>query len=140
MKQYYETKIGKIIEEEFDARMENGVFAYILCNGIDNISQITEEEIENIGGNSSSTKNFSKSLVRCAKRICLECEYVEIIEYIRLYLVCQPVVKEVYLYRDEMSEESFGELLNNLGLKGKDVGNELMLHAIVDGSCLKKGK
>ena len=26
---YYETKIGKIIEEEFDSRMGNAVFAYI---------------------------------------------------------------------------------------------------------------
>lgn len=140
MKQYYETKVGKIIEEEFDSRMDIGVFAYILSKGIDNIGRITEEEIETVDGNSSVTKNFSKSLLRCAKRICLECDYIEIVEYIRLYLMCQPVVREVYLYRDEMPEESFDELLKNLRLKDKDVGDEIMLHAVVDEGCLKKGK
>ena len=27
---YYETKIGKIIEQEFDTRVENAVFSYIM--------------------------------------------------------------------------------------------------------------
>ena len=30
---YYETKIGKIIEEEFDSRMGNAVVSYIIRKG-----------------------------------------------------------------------------------------------------------
>ena len=33
---YYETKIGKIIEEEFDSRMGNAVISYIMDEGIEN--------------------------------------------------------------------------------------------------------
>lgn len=33
MKNYTETKIGRIIEEEFDSRMENAVFEYIFDVG-----------------------------------------------------------------------------------------------------------
>ena len=33
---YYETKIGKIIEEEFDSRMGNAVISYIMDKGIEN--------------------------------------------------------------------------------------------------------
>ena len=39
---YYETKIGKIIEEEFDARMGNAVISYIMGKGIENIKEITD--------------------------------------------------------------------------------------------------
>ncbi len=34
---YYETKIGKIIEEEFDSRMGNAVISYIMDEGIENV-------------------------------------------------------------------------------------------------------
>lgn len=44
---YYETKIGKIIEEEFDSRMGNAVVSYIMDKGISNIKEITDEQIEN---------------------------------------------------------------------------------------------
>lgn len=37
---YYETKIGKIIEEEFDARMGNAVITYIMDKGMENIKKI----------------------------------------------------------------------------------------------------
>ena len=79
---YYETKIGKIIEEESDSRMGNAVFAYIMSNGIDAIKEYTDEEIAEIKGNASE---FNQSLVRCARRICRECEWIEMIEFIRLY-------------------------------------------------------
>ena len=36
---YYETKIGKIIEEEFDTRMGNAVVSYIMYEGIENVKE-----------------------------------------------------------------------------------------------------
>ena len=71
---YYETKIGKIIEEEFDARMGNAVISYIMSKGIENIKEITDEQISKLEGNGLMTQDFVQSLVRCAKRICNECE------------------------------------------------------------------
>ncbi len=63
---YHETKIGRIIEEEFDSRVGNAVFSYIMDKGIEFIKQITDEDITEIKGNGLMTDDFSQSLVRCA--------------------------------------------------------------------------
>lgn len=132
------TKIEKIIKEEFDVRMGNAVFSYIMDKGIEFIKQITDEDIAGIKGNSLMTDNFSQSLVRCARRICNECEWIEMIEFIRLHLWCTPTVHDVSLYREDFPEESFRELLNDLDLDNEEVGNEIRLYAVVDEDCLKE--
>ena len=48
---YYETKIGKIIEEEFDSRMGNAVISYIMDKGMSNVKEITDEQIKKLEGN-----------------------------------------------------------------------------------------
>ena len=134
---YYETKIGKIIEEEFDSRMGNAVVSYIMDKGMSNVKEITDEQIEKLEGNELMTQDFVQSLVRCARRICNECEWIEIIEFIRLHLWCTQTVHDVYLYREDFTEETFAELLNSLDLEEEDVGNEIKLFAVVDKECLK---
>ena len=135
---YHETKIGRIIEEEFDSRVGNAVISYIMDNGIEFIKQITDGDIEKIKGNGLMTDNFLQSLVRCARRICNECEWIEMIEFIRLHLWCTPTVHDVYLYREDFTDESFAELLNSLDLDNDEVGNEIKLYAVVDEDCLKE--
>lgn len=135
---YYETKIGKIIEEEFDARMGNAVITYIMDKGMENIKKITDEQISKLEGSGLMTQNFVQSLVRCARRICNECEWIELIEFIRLHLWCTPIVHDVYLYKEDFTDESFTELLNNLDLDKNEVGEELKLFAVVDSDCLKE--
>lgn len=137
---YHETKIGKIIEQEFDVRIENAVFSYIMDKGIERIKQITDEDIVAIEGDGLFTAEFNQSLVRCARRICTECEWVEIIEYIRLFLFCAPTVHEVSLYREDFSMDSFTELLWDLDLDDGEVGNEIQLYAVVNKECLKDGE
>jgi hypothetical protein len=76
-------KIAEIINEEFDIRMDLVVFQY-LCEqvGIDKAREITDEQIEQIEGNSFMTKRFSQSLVRCARRIARECNFInDIVPY-----------------------------------------------------------
>lgn len=133
---YHETKIGKIIEEEFDSRVEVAVFSYIMDNGIDTIKQYTDEDIAAVEGNGLCTAEFNQSLVRCAKRICCECEWTEIIEYIRLHLHCAPIVDEITLYRENFYKCDFEVLLDALGLDDEEVGSEIKLYAVVDRECL----
>ena len=135
---YYETKIGKIIEEEFDSRMGNAVIAYIMNEGMGKVKEITDDQIEKLEGNGLMTRNVVQSLVRCARRICIECEWIELIEFIRLYLWCTPTVHDVYLYKEDFTDESFAELLNNLDLDESEVGEEIKLFAVVDNDCLKE--
>lgn len=133
---YYETKIGKIIEQEFDSRLENAVFRYIMDKGIERIKQITDEDIATIEGNGLFTAAFSQNLVRCARHICTECKWSEIIKYIRLFLFCTPTVHEISLYREDFSMDGFTELLRNLDLDDEEVGNEIQLYAVVNEECL----
>lgn len=137
---YYETKIGKIIEQEFDPRVENAVFSYIMDKGIERIKSITDEDIAGIEGNGLFSAEFNQNLVRCARRICTECEWIEIIEYIRLFLFCTPTVHEVPLCREDFLKDSFTELLHDLGLDDEEVGNEIRLYAVVNKEYLKDGE
>ena len=38
---------------------------------------------------------------------CNECEWIELIEFIRLHLWCTPIVHNVYLYKGDFTNESF---------------------------------
>lgn len=135
---YYDTKIGKIIDEEFDSRVGNMVFTYLMDKGIENIKEITDEQIEKMEGNGLMTQQFVQSLVRCARRICNECEWIEIIEFIRLHLWCTPTVHDVYLYKEDFTKETFAELLDDLDLEEDEVGSEIKLFAVVDEEWLKR--
>lgn len=84
------------------------------------------------------TADFVQSLVRCARRICNECEWIELIEFIRLHLWCTPTVHDVYLYKEDFTDESFAELLDNLDLDESEVGEEIKLFAVVDQDCLNE--
>lgn len=138
MKNYTETKIGRIIEEEFDSRMENAVFGYIFDTGANRLKELTEKDILKIEGNALMTADFVQALVRCAVRIVRECSYSEIIEYIRIYLFCEPKVNEVYLYKYQFNKIGFDELLGSLNLGEDDVkGDYLKIYAVVDEDSLE---
>ena len=136
--EYHETKIGKIIEKEFDSRIGNAVISYIMDKGIENVKKITDEQISKLEGSGLMTQDSVQSLVRCARRICNECEWIELVEFIRLHLWCTPTVHDVYLYKEDFTSESFAELLDDLDLDESEVGNEIKLFAVVDRDCLKE--
>lgn len=135
---WYSTKIGRIINEEFDSRMRDVVFSYIMDKGISNVKGITDKQIAKLEGNGLMTANFVQSLVRCARRICNECEWNEMIEFIRLFLWCTPTVHDVCLYREDFSEDSFADLLDNLNLYNKEVEDVIKLFIVVDEDYLKE--
>lgn len=83
---YYETKIGRIIEENFDSRVQGALFSYILDNGISRLSKITEEQIMSIKGNPMMTTEFVQALVRCSAEISKQCTTGEIMDYIKNYV------------------------------------------------------
>lgn len=138
MKNYTETKIGRIIEEEFNSRMENAVFGYIFDVGVNKLKKITEEDILKVEGNALMTADFTQALVRCAVRIVKECSYAEIIKYIRIYLFCEPKVNELYLYKDYFNRTVFDELLCTLNLGEDDVKKDyLKIYVVVDEDSLE---
>ena len=135
---WYETKIGKIINEEFDARVELSVFYQILETGIEKLRNVTDEQIEQIKGNALMTDDFCRALFRCAVRICKECEKQEIIEYIRLNLHCVPNVNKLWFHRDNYTREMFDNILYDLDLEDEEVGEDFCIFAVVDKDSLKE--
>lgn len=85
-KPYYTTKVGKVIEETFDARMQRAVFEYLLDKETKTLSKVTEDQIATVKGNAMMTDEFVQCLVRCAVEISKQCTVEEIIEYIKKYV------------------------------------------------------
>ena len=50
----------------------------------------------------------------------------------------QYTTMSVYLYKEDFTDESFAELLDDLDLDGSEVGEEIKLFAVVDKDCLKE--
>lgn len=77
-------KVKNIINEEFDERVALMALAYTLGQlGMDNASNMTDDEIESMDGNPMMSKEFVQSLARCARRIGKECDFVkDVIPYI----------------------------------------------------------
>ena len=77
-------KVYNIINKEFDGRLDLTVLQY-LCEqiGIDKAKEITDEEIDAIEGGAFISKAFCQALVRCARRIARECDFIkDIVPYI----------------------------------------------------------
>lgn len=77
-------KVEQIIYEEFDERLGLMVLTYTFSQlGQDRAAAITDDEIESAEENAMMSKNFIQSLMRCARRIGRECNFVnDIIPYI----------------------------------------------------------
>lgn len=72
-----ENKVKKIIREEFDARVAMAVATYVIGKGTENLTEITEEMIEEVKGNAFMTDMFVQALVRAGVRISKECDVID---------------------------------------------------------------
>ena len=133
MKKIFENKasekIRQIINEEFDERMSMTVITYLMEKGTDNLREITEEEILKIKGNSIMTDEFVQALVRCAVRISKECNEIhDILPFIvnELY-VPDASMKVVDLYKDEVNEEVWDDLMDTLDVDAEDEDIEMIV-------------
>ena len=133
MKKIFENKasekIRQIINEEFDERMSMTVITYLMEKGTDNLREITEEEILKIKGNSIMTDEFVQALVRCAVRISKECNEIhDILPFIvnELY-VPDASMKVVDLYKDEVNEEVWDDLMDTLDVDAEDEDVEMIV-------------
>lgn len=123
MTKYYETKIGKIIEKNFDSRMTNAVISYIIDKGWDNVKDITDEQIKEVKGNSMMTDRFSQGLVRTAREITRECNvFDDFLPFIRLYIPMNNYqTHDVRFFKEDIEENTWDMLLNDLNINDEDI-------------------
>lgn len=116
MKPYFATNVGKIIHDNFDARVSGMAIYYILEKGMDNIKKISDETIAKIKGNAMMTDEFAQSIVKTAKKICLNCTENDILTYVRCYLPLEPQIQDIEIYKEDMPEYSWKETCNAFDL------------------------
>ena len=118
MEKYYETKIGRIVEKNFDARMTNAVIAYIVDKGWDNVKDITDEQISEIKDQGIMGADFSQALVRTAREICQTCSmWDDFMPYIRCHIGingCQ--TQEVKFDKEDFSEDEWDNFTYQLDI------------------------
>lgn len=118
MTPYYETKIGKIIAQEFDSRMEAAIFSYILENGFNQLKEVADIQIEDIKSSSKlMTDDFCRAMVKAAVRICKECTVWEYMAYIRCYLNIEPKIDQITLYKVDYFEQTWSNLLQTFNVE-----------------------
>lgn len=64
------------------------IISYILDKGQSVISDITDEQIEELEGNGLMTKRFVQGLVRAAREVVRRCDQSEIIQLIKAEWCC----------------------------------------------------
>ena len=119
-------KVKRIIEKNFDCSAMM-VVQYLMDKGIENLKEITEEDILTIEGNGLMTASFVQDLVRTASIIAKECEVVDdILPYIVMELyVPKTETKEISLYKESFSNDSWDEIISDLDLEDEDDENNI---------------
>ena len=112
-------KVSDIIEKGFDGRLVGAVIGYLFDKGIDNVKEITDEDIAEIPGNGFMTASFSQALVRTAREIARSCDlYKDIFPFITCELpnaYCQ--TKYIVWYKEDFHYESdWQKLIEDMGV------------------------
>ena len=134
-------KVRKIIEEEFDGRVEMAVVTYILDKGFENLKEVTEEEILEIKGNPLMTDRFCQALVRAAVRICKECHQIDdFLPFIVNYLyVPKAKMKEIQFDKELVSEERWEYLIDIFGLDYEEDLDDID-YIVLNANVINTGK
>ena len=105
-------KMKEILSRSGSAEMQ--IIYYILDKGIEKLLTITEDDIKTIHGHGTMTEAFCQSIVRTAVKIANECETYEILEYIRCEAFFNPMVKEIEIGKEAMSDYSWEYLCDEM--------------------------
>ena len=110
------SKIYKIIKEETDTRLEFMVMSVVMNNGLNELKNITDEDISKAHGNAIISDQVWQSIMKAAVRISKECSTTEIFQYIRCYMTFNPQVNEVELYKEDVTADAWYELTDSLNI------------------------
>ena len=105
-------KMKEILSRSGSAEMQ--IIYYILDKGIEKLLTITEDDIKTIHGHGTMTEAFCQSIVRTAVKIANECETYEILEYIRCEAFFNPMLKEIEIGKEAMSDYSWEYLCDEM--------------------------
>lgn len=111
-------KMKEILSRSGSAEMM--IIYYMLDKGIEKLLTITEDNIKTVHGNGIMTEEFCQSIVRTAVRIANECDTYEILQYIRCEAFFNPMVKEIEIGKEAMSDYSWEYLCNEMDVDSEE--------------------
>ena len=112
-------KMKEILSRSGSAEMM--IIYYMLDKGIEKLLTITEDDIKTVHGNGIMTKEFCQSIVRTAVRIAKECDTHEILKYIRCEAFFNPMVKEIEIGKETMSDYSWECLCDEMDVDPEEI-------------------
>lgn len=120
-------KVRNIIMKEFDMRMSMAVITYILDKGFENLKEVTEEEILKVKGNAFMSDKFCQSLVRCAVKICKECNQIDdFLPFIVNHLIVPKAsTKEIEISKSHVDIDLWEIMIRQFDLEEEDEDEEL---------------
>lgn len=109
-------KVSDIIEKEFDGRLAGAVISYLFDKGIDNVKEITDEDIAEIPGNGLMTASFSQALVKTAREIAKTCNlYKDIFPFITCQLPnCNCQTRMLTWFKEEFDPYDWQKITEDL--------------------------
>lgn len=116
-------RIANMIQNEMDeigVEYETMVVSYIFDKGYSFCKAITDADIAEIEGNGMMTKEFVQSLVRCARNLANKFELFDLMKYVRCELWMTPAVREIQVYKSDVSEDTFDEICETLEIDEED--------------------
>lgn len=93
-------ELKEYISKNFDTRMEDAVFSYILEKGFDSLKKISDDDINQLEGSGLMTTAFVQALVRSAVYICKSYTPIDIMRYIRLECNFMPYPDILMMYKE----------------------------------------
>lgn len=103
-------KIEATIKNEIGTEYELMVITYLFDKGFSFCQRITDEDIAQLEGNSMMSTDFVQSLVRCARELANNFELIDIMKYVRREAWMSPAVKEVRLWKADLSDGAFTDI------------------------------
>lgn len=117
-------KIATIMAEKWIVGLAMPVITYITEKGWANVKKITDSDLESVKGTQIMTKNFQISLINTAREICNTCDMLN--DFFP-YVASLKDDADITIYRDDVHECTWDQILSDAGLDEEDVPTGIMI-------------
>lgn len=109
--------VKRIIDEDFDSRIAGIIPSYIIQIGWDEVSEITDEQIEKVKGNAMFSDYVMQQMVRTSRIVTKECSIQDLLIYVQTEMNPSNRAIQIDLYKEDMSEYAWEQICDQLDIE-----------------------